>query len=259
MIGLNSKVSDQEYLGLMQEIASAKSVKYLAETCHKFGSYRQGIYHHIPAIGTYDFQRLNRYWTRGLNQNAVDYLEAAATNIDPIMTYVFRHSRPFWLSELRGISEFESGNNRQHIELALQHFGDGILTPLFGPQHRRGYIYIAFDNPREFYDDIFIWQIQAIVQAVHVRYCLLIESLRARVNLTKRESEVLELITFGKTNPEIGQSLGISANTVAGHVKRIFFKLNASDRVTVALKAQSMLFGETYIGNVTKDLVHDTI
>jgi len=83
--------------------------------------------------------------------------------------------------------------------------------------------------------------------------------MRARVNLTKRESEVLELITFGKTNPEIGQSLGISANTVAGHVKRIFFKLNASDRVTVALKAQSMLLGETYIGNVTKDLVHNAI
>jgi len=259
VIGLDSKVSDKEYLTLMQEIASANSVKYLAETCHKLGSYKQGIYHHIPAIGTHDFQRHSRYWTRGLNQDAIDYLDATATNIDPIMTFVFRHSRPFWLSELVGISEFESGYNRQRIELALQHLGDGILAPLFGPQHRRGYIYIAFDKSREFYDDIFLWQIQAILQAIHVRYCLLIETMRARVNLTKRESEVLELITFGKTNPEIGQSLGISANTVAGHVKRIFFKLNASDRVTVALKAQSMLLGETYIGNVTKDLVHNAI
>jgi len=177
VIGLNSKVSDKEYLILMQEIAAANSVKYLAEACHKLGSYKHGIYHHIPAIGAHDFQRLSRYWTRGLDQNSLDYLEATATNNDPIMTYVFRHSRPFWLSELMGISEFESGYNRLSLEQAFQHLGDGILAPLFGPQHRRGYIYIAFDNIREFYDDIFIWQIQAILQAIHVRYCLLIESI----------------------------------------------------------------------------------
>jgi len=259
VIGLNPKVGDKEYLDLMQEIASANSVKYLAQTCHKLGSYKQGIYHHIPAIGTHDFQRLSRYWTRGLTQTALDYLDATDTIIAPITTYIFRHSRPYWLSDLVGISEFESGNNRQSIEQATRHLEDGILAPLFGPQHRRGYIYIAFDKPREFYDDIFIWQIHAILQAIHVRYCLLIESMRVRVKLTKRESEVLELITFGKTNPEIGQSLGISANTVAGHVKRIFFKLNASDRVTVALKAQSMLLRKTYFGNVTKDLVHNTV
>lgn len=259
MIGLNSKVSDREYLELMQEIASANSVKYLAKTCHKLGSYNQGIYHHIPAIGTHDFHRLNRYWTRGLDQNTLDYLETKVINIDPIMAYVFHHSRPFWLSELVIIDEFKSGHERQSLELVLKYFGDGILAPLFGPHHRRGFIYVSFEKPRGTYDDVFMWQIQAILQAIHVRYCLLIESMRAQVNLTKRESEVLELMTFGKTNPEIGQSLGISANTVAGHMKRIFFKLNASDRVTVALKAQSMLLGETYIGNITKNLVHNAI
>jgi DNA-binding CsgD family transcriptional regulator len=243
----------------MQEIASTNSVKSLADACQKLGSYKHSIYHHIPAIGTYDFESLNRYWTIGLNKNALEYLQEKTTNLAPIITYVFRQSQPFWLSELAYNSEFKSDCNRQNIDKALRYLGDGILSPLFGPQHRSGYIYIAFQNPREFYDPIFIWQIQSILQAIHIRYCLLIESLRAQVNLTKRESEVLALITFGKTNPEIGQSLGISANTVAGHVKRIFFKFSASDRVTVALKAQSMLLGKIYVGNVTKDLFHNSI
>ena len=65
------------------------------------------------------------------------------------------------------------------------------------------------------------------------------ESLRSSVKLTERESEVLELISFGKTNPEIGIILGISTSTVAGHVKRIFLKLNTNDRVTAALRAQN--------------------
>jgi len=65
------------------------------------------------------------------------------------------------------------------------------------------------------------------------------KSLSFSVKLTNRESEVLELICFGKTNPEIGIILGISTSTVSGYVKSIFIKFNATDRVTVALRAQS--------------------
>jgi len=64
-------------------------------------------------------------------------------------------------------------------------------------------------------------------------------SIRTSIQLTSRESEVLELITFGKTNPEIGKILGISTSTVSGYVKQLFLKLGVSDRVTAALKARS--------------------
>ena len=74
---------------------------------------------------------------------------------------------------------------------------------------------------------------------MHIRYSRMQESLQATIKLTDRESAVVELITFGKTNPEIGLILGISTSTVAGHVKRIFLKFNATDRVTVALRARS--------------------
>ena len=113
-----------------------------------------------------------------------------------------------------------------------------MLIPLFGPYHRQGYAFILCENPREFYDEIFLWQVQALLQAGHIRYCKLMKSLSFSVKLTNRESEVLELICFGKTNPEIGIILGISTNTVSGYVKSIFIKFNATDRVTVALRAQ---------------------
>ena len=50
--------------------------------------------------------------------------------------------------------------------------------------------------------------------------------------------EVLELLSFGKSNPEIAKILGISSNTVAGYVKQIYLKLGTNDRVSAALRAQ---------------------
>jgi len=79
-----------------------------------------------------------------------------------------------------------------------------------------------------------------LAQRFHVRYCLIAKGLQKQVNLTQRESEVLELIAFGKANPEIAIILDISANTVAGYVKSIFLKLETNDRVTAALRYQSM-------------------
>ena len=68
---------------------------------------------------------------------------------------------------------------------------------------------------------------------------MLIE-LQKKVVLTKRESEVLGLIALGKTNPEIGIILDISKNTVASYLKRIFLKLETSDRVTAVLRARAL-------------------
>jgi len=78
-----------------------------------------------------------------------------------------------------------------------------------------------------------------MAQTAHVRYCTIIESLRNSIKLTNREVDVLELISFGKTNPEIGIILGISTNTVSGYLKKLFLKFDIQDRVTLAMRAQT--------------------
>jgi DNA-binding NarL/FixJ family response regulator len=57
--------------------------------------------------------------------------------------------------------------------------------------------------------------------------------------LTAREIDVLRLIALGNANKLIADQLGITEDTVKGHVKNILSKLGASDRthaVTIALK-----------------------
>lgn len=49
--------------------------------------------------------------------------------------------------------------------------------------------------------------------------------------LTKREMEIVRMMATGKTNKEIGSSLGISDSTVKVHLRHIFKKLGATGRV----------------------------
>jgi DNA-binding NarL/FixJ family response regulator len=58
-------------------------------------------------------------------------------------------------------------------------------------------------------------------------------------DLSVRELEVLRMVAAGRSNRRIGADLGISEQTVKGHLKNIMGKLSASDRthaVTIAVQ-----------------------
>jgi DNA-binding NarL/FixJ family response regulator len=52
------------------------------------------------------------------------------------------------------------------------------------------------------------------------------------MGLSKRETEVMELIATGHSNGEIAQRLFLSEKTVKNHVNRIYAKLGVDSRVT---------------------------
>jgi DNA-binding NarL/FixJ family response regulator len=56
-------------------------------------------------------------------------------------------------------------------------------------------------------------------------------------DLTTRELEVLRLVVDGKTNDQIGVSLGISVKTVENHLHAIFRKMGVVSRVEAAVMA----------------------
>jgi DNA-binding NarL/FixJ family response regulator len=55
--------------------------------------------------------------------------------------------------------------------------------------------------------------------------------------LTRREEEILERITQGMSNKEIGRSLNLAEGTVKNYVSRIMDKLDARTRTELAVKA----------------------
>jgi two-component system NarL family response regulator len=55
-----------------------------------------------------------------------------------------------------------------------------------------------------------------------------------RSTLSPRELEILELLSKGLTNKEIGQAFGISKHTVRNHINNITQKLDVTDRTEAA-------------------------
>lgn len=67
--------------------------------------------------------------------------------------------------------------------------------------------------------------------------------------LTRREREVLELVTQGLSNKDIAQVLHLSEGTIKVHVSHILSKLNASSRTEAAVWAAQMgLISDSEIG-----------
>jgi DNA-binding NarL/FixJ family response regulator len=56
-----------------------------------------------------------------------------------------------------------------------------------------------------------------------------------KVDLTKKEREIVDFICHGYRNKEIAQKLDISEQTVKSHCNRIFKKVGVSDRLQLAL------------------------
>ncbi|MDQ1294068.1 MAG: hypothetical protein QG608_1951 [Actinomycetota bacterium] len=56
-------------------------------------------------------------------------------------------------------------------------------------------------------------------------------------NLSAREIQVLQLVADGKSNKDIGESLGLSALTVKSHLARIARKLGTGDRAEMVATA----------------------
>jgi DNA-binding CsgD family transcriptional regulator len=57
---------------------------------------------------------------------------------------------------------------------------------------------------------------------------------------TKREVEIIDWISAGKTNWEIGQILGISELTVKSHLQRLFSKTGTNSRIQLAARVSAL-------------------
>ncbi|MBX9689308.1 MAG: helix-turn-helix transcriptional regulator [Candidatus Obscuribacterales bacterium] len=65
--------------------------------------------------------------------------------------------------------------------------------------------------------------------------------LKSRPCLSKRELEVLALVSQGRSNQQIADELVISIETVKSHLKQVFFKMRVRGRTEAA--ARAIIFG----------------
>lgn len=234
-------MTHESYLDVIRIIDASTSLAGLFAKFIEHLGIKVASYHHFAGVGSFDYKKLNRYHAFNIPDPILRfYDDHSDRRDDPGVHAVFTKGRAIWLSDLIQHPHVVKMGTSEITSKAIEAVGDGLCIPLYGINNRTGYAFIGFERPKSEFSQILSHQIQALAQNLHVRYCMMVEELQTQVNLTPRESEVLELISFGKSNPEIAIILNISANTVTGYVSRIFLKLGVSDRVSAAMRAVTL-------------------
>lgn len=185
---------------------------------------------HMPAIGgpgtaAIHMQGYPAEWTQR-------YLDGMHTD-DPFRLHATVHGTPFRWSAIRALRALTPAQEAYLAGLAKVHGGDGIAIPVFGPHGRNGCVEIALpkgEEPGRDVERLF----RIVAQYAHQRYCEIVSDDDA-LPLSPRELEVLAWVARGKSNSVIADIIGVSANTVDTHLRRIYAKLDVSDRVSAAL------------------------
>lgn len=78
------------------------------------------------------------------------------------------------------------------------------------------------------------------IEMVPINEYILNEQAIDQMGLSKRELEVLNLLSQGLSNAEIADRLFVSPNTIKTHVTRVFEKLEVNNRTKAVAKAKEL-------------------
>jgi len=241
VIGNTNKrsLTSEEVVKIAQSAQDYTAISDLLVGASKSVGATTSYYLHLPAIGATDFKSSGVFHGYNSPQSILDYYRNK-TGADPIITSGLKAGKVTWLSDTVNYPAIAGTRDEKRVYSGIELVGDGICCPLYGPQNRRGFAFVGFGRDKSEFDPILPLQMQALLQIMHIRYCELVRALNLQIKVTPREAEVLELICYGKTSSEIGDILGISSRTVDGHTSKVYTKLGTSDRVSTALRAQTI-------------------
>ncbi len=182
--------------------------------------YLPAEHHDLSLFNTYpqDFQK--------------DYIEKGYSHYDPVLRAAGTHDYAFtWEAlERTGITPAQARLMRRGEDAGLN---SGIGVPMRALRAIGGLglaSSIAHDGAAAHLD---------LINALCTQFYLSYRRLYARpapvVTLSPRETEILTWIAAGKTDEEIAVILGISRNTVDTHMRHVFRKLDATNRVTAVV------------------------
>ncbi len=199
-------------------------------------------YHHLPPPGASDYSSNITVATYGFPEDWVEaYVSEKLYDIDPIPKRALNATMPFWWSEIRHQPDLGVDELTYLDRLAAADFGDGLAVPVFGPHGRNGYAGIGFGKRGVALSLIDMATIHWACQLGHQRYCDLLRSQAPNgISLSKRETEILEWVARGKSNSVIADITGLSTYTVDTYLRRIYGKMDVSDRVTAALRGMAI-------------------
>lgn len=161
---------------------------------------------------------------------------------DPTLRVVMATGRPDTPSRVAERFNLSPDEKRYKGLMEGLDAGDALSLPLYGPHGRDAYGILGRPVDPDFSRNVRRTELHMVAQAAHLKGFSL--SRRRKPldghGLSPREVEILRWVGQGKSNGVIADILEISPGTVDTYLRRIFEKLNVTDRTSAAVKGVSM-------------------
>jgi DNA-binding CsgD family transcriptional regulator len=155
--------------------------------------------------------------------------------------YALATGRPSLRSQTLRETTMSPEEREHHLGREALNYGDTLAFPLFGPNNYTGVMSIGRPESVDGFEQAEWTLLHMGALAMHLK-ALQFQATGATEphSLSEREVQVLCWVAQGKSNGVISDILSISAGTVDTYLRRIFEKLDVTDRTSAAVKGVSM-------------------
>ncbi|MEO0461799.1 MAG: autoinducer binding domain-containing protein [Pseudomonadota bacterium] len=227
----------QRHFGKIEALSDIGAVlRYSSEVCADQGVLRRS-YHLTPQFDAPNSMR-SAVYAHGYTPEWLEYYDQADfRQSDPIPERTMRHGAMLTWQEARYIAPNTPENEAYFKAMDEEGLVHGFGLPLFGPRGRDAFAGMDFGVPVSEVSSSNLGVVRSVAQAAHQRVCVILDRSEVVPELSEREREVLHWVVRGKSAGTIATILELSPDTVKTYTKRIYAKLETSDRVGATVKA----------------------
>lgn len=168
------------------------------------------------------------------------YIEEDWGSRDPGQAYVLAKGTPMSWMEIRDSVEADSDLQAFYDRMHEVGLGNGYSFPVFGPGGRNGCVTTGRPVDNKAIESAPLDDMHIFTQAAHMRLCQLLPDTPLQKPLSARELQILDWVARGKSNSVIADILDLSGATVDTYLRRIYDKLEVSDRTSAAVRGVGM-------------------
>ena len=224
-------------LDLLRNLLRAKSVFDLRDaTMAAFGALGfSAAYYVSPVVQDRNEGRLMTNMGFPLEWERT-YRESARGS-DPLPDIALRVGRAFRWGKLPADCTLHASEAEYLKSLGQWDMADGIGIPAYGSAARVGFVGLGKPKKPDGFETADLDMLRIAAEASYLRYCeLIVADIASMPRLSSRELDVLHWMAQGKSNAAIARQLELGQETVDTYVRRIFAKLDVSDRTSAVVK-----------------------
>ncbi|NBS24124.1 MAG: LuxR family transcriptional regulator [Altererythrobacter sp.] len=233
-----NRLDYRDALGLIanaETIVSFRRAIYEILKAIRFG----GVYFLAPLVAD---RRVGRvFWNVGFPKSWEQSYRESGRLDDLLPNLALNRGSAFRWSEAENVGNVDERGLSYLSRLRTGGMGQGVATHCTGPYARSGFVGVGMPEDPDALDEADVRRIQMASQLCFLQYCHLVGAFKETVpELSQRELDFIRWIGEGKSNAVIAEILGITKNSVDSYVKRIFSKIDVSDRTAAAVRAVSL-------------------